>query len=117
MGSQSEATEQRDFISMKELHEIHPKMTTGELILDVRSPEEFAEGHVPGSRNIPHEDVRKFVDDLKHYKKIYVHCKAGGRAKRAFETLNALGLSNLICVAGSGMDDWTKAGYPIVKNK
>lgn len=106
---------QPDSISMKDLYTRSKQLPSGELILDVRTPQEFQEAHVPGSKNIPHDEVRLHFEELKKYRRVYLHCRSGGRAKKAFELLSALGLTNLICVAGSGMEDWVKSGYPVEK--
>jgi rhodanese-related sulfurtransferase len=100
-------------ITMIDLKGRLSRLGEDEMILDVRTPEEFGAGHVPGSRNVPVDLVATSVEDLRKYRRVYVHCKAGGRAGRAADALAALGLSNLICVSGSGMDDWIAAGFPV----
>jgi len=100
-------------IAMLELKNHLGKLGKDEIILDVREPDEFAAGHVPGSRNIPHEEVTKHADELRKLKTIYVHCMGGGRAGRASEALSRLGLTNIVCISGSGMRDWLAAGLPV----
>lgn len=102
-------------ITMNDLKERLGKIASDELILDVRSPEEYQQGHVPGSRNIPHDQVSQHADQLKRYQRIYVHCQAGGRAGKAAEALLGLGLQNIVCISGSGMGDWVSAGFPVEK--
>lgn len=102
-------------IHMKDLYTETQSMKNDEVVLDVRSPEEYKEGHIPGSINIPVDQVLTKKDDLKKYSRIFIHCKAGGRASAAYQALASSGLSNLVCVAGSGMPDWAKAGYPVEK--
>jgi rhodanese-related sulfurtransferase len=102
-------------ISMKQLKAYADQLKSDELILDVRTPEEYKEGHIPRSRNIPHEQVEKFASELKKYKRIYVHCRSGGRAKIATEALTQAGLSDLICISSSGMPDWISEGFPVEK--
>jgi rhodanese-related sulfurtransferase len=53
------------------------------------------------------------MEELKKFKTVYIHCKRGGRAKTAFETLQSLGLENLVCIEDAGMDAWRERGYPI----
>ncbi len=101
--------------SMKDLHTKLDKLGPGDLILDVREPDEYNAGHIRGSRNIPHLQVADHVEDLKKYKKIYLHCQAGRRAGKATEALIKLGLTNIVCISDSGMGDWIAAGFPIVK--
>lgn len=100
---------------MRDLYEKHDKLQSGEIVLDVRTREEYAEGHVPGSLNIPHDEVEKHLDELRKYKRIYMHCRSGKRAGMAYEALNRAGLKNVVCISGSGMMDWIEAGYPLKK--
>src|SRR5690606_16687451 len=103
----------QDQISMNELRDLLPRIGKDELILDVRSSEEFSAGHIPGARNIPHTEVARHLQELKGFKKVYIHCRSGGRATQAFQMLSQLGLNNLVCIGGSGMKDWLEAGYPV----
>jgi rhodanese-related sulfurtransferase len=50
------------------------------LLLDVRSPEEFAAGHVPGAVNIPHDQVASRVSELDRGRWVLVYCQSGRRA-------------------------------------
>lgn len=102
-----------EHITMIDMKKKLDQLQEDELILDVRSADEFRAGHVPGSSNMPYDQVAAHVEELKRYKRIYVHCQAGGRAGKATETLLKLGLTNLVCISGSGMGDWVKAGFPI----
>ena len=90
-------------ISMHDLHNLLDKLGRNELILDVREPDEYKEGHIPGSKNIPHEEVGKHAEELKKYERIYIHCLAGKRSQIAFESLKKHGLNNLVCISNSGM--------------
>ena len=90
-------------------------LNKNELVLDVRDADEYAEGHVQGSRNIPHDVVAEHAGELKGYEKIYVHCGGGGRAGRAVEALEKAGLGNLVHIAESGMRSWVQAGWPTEK--
>lgn len=100
-------------ITLKELYETHQKLSSGEVILDVRRADEFAQQHIEGAINISHELLASRAEELKAYKTIYLHCKRGGRAKLAFEALKQAGLNNLVCVHDAGMDAWLEQGYPV----
>ncbi len=102
-------------VSMEDLYKKMKHLGPNDLILDVRSKDEFRSGHIPGSRNIPHDQVRAHFEELKKYQRIFVHCQAGKRASIATADLHQLGLTNLICISNSGMGDWINAGYPIEK--
>ncbi|GJL78848.1 MAG: rhodanese [Nitrospinaceae bacterium] len=100
-------------INIDELHDRLDQLNEKHLILDVRSPEEFNEGHIKGAQNTPHEEVGSIVDELKNYETVYVHCKMGGRAKMASQVLNNSGLSNIVCVGDGGMQRWREKGWPL----
>jgi phage shock protein E len=100
-----------EIISIDELHDKVLDMGVNNLILDVRSPEEYSAGHIEGSQNTPHENVTDIVEDLGNYDKVFVHCKMGGRAKMASEALINAGLNNIICVGNGGMERWTQMGW------
>lgn len=102
-------------VTLLDFYDLHPKIAPNELILDVRRPDEFADGHMPNALNIPVDQLSARSEELKNFSKIYIHCKRGGRAKTAFETLNGLGLKNLVCIHDGGMDMWIENGYPTEK--
>jgi rhodanese-related sulfurtransferase len=103
------------FISVEELHAKHFHLSPNELILDVRTRDEFSEGHIPKARNISHEDVSQHTAELKNFDRIYIHCHAGKRAQMAADALSKAGLSGLICIKDSGMAEWIQKGFPIEK--
>ena len=102
-----------EIISIDDLHEKTQDMGDNNLILDVRSPEEYSSGHISGSQNTPHEEVTGIADELKSYDNVYVHCKMGGRAKMASEVLINAGLDNIVCVGNGGMERWKQMGWPV----
>lgn len=98
---------------MHELNRILGELTSKDLVLDVRTVEEYEEGHVPGSRNIPLDQVISHAEDLKKYERIFLHCRSGKRAQMATAALKEAGLNNIICIGTSGMMDWVASGYPL----
>ena len=60
------------------------------VIVDVRSPEEYKEGHIKSAINIPVDTINENVK-LDKSKKILVYCRSGVRSNKAYETLTALG--------------------------
>ena len=60
------------------------------VIVDVRSPEEYKEGHIKSAINIPVDTINENVK-LDKSKKILVYCRSGVRRNKAYETLTALG--------------------------
>ena len=104
-----------EHISADELHKRTQSLSSDDLILDVRSPAEFNDGHIEGAQNTPHEEVAKEAEDLRKYKTVYVHCKMGGCAKIAAQALQGAGLENIVCVSDGGMQRWEDMGWPLVK--
>ncbi len=75
----------------------------GPLLLDVRSAEEFASGHVPGALLIPVQELPGRLEQIAGYKErgVVAYCERGGRARRALEILEAAGFTNLTLLDGS----------------
>jgi rhodanese-related sulfurtransferase len=79
-------------------------------VIDSREPWEHAEGHVPGSLNIPHMATLPRNKDLARDKPILFICKSGQRSAVAAEFAATAGLTDLYNVEG-GHDAWQRAGY------
>ena len=79
---------------------------SGYIILDVRTPEEFAERHIPGAINIPNETIStEEIPELPDKEQlILVYCRSGNRSKQASEKLAALGYTNI--AEFGGINDW-----------
>ena len=79
---------------------------SGYVILDVRTPEEFAEKHIPGALNIPNETIgTEPIPELPDKDQlILVYCRSGNRSKQAAGKLAALGYTNV--VEFGGINDW-----------
>ena len=77
------------------------------IILDVRRPDEYAEGHIPGAINVPNEDIGTAeIPELPDKAQlILVYCRSGRRSKEASEKLVKLGYTNI--VEFGGILDWT----------
>lgn len=93
-------------------------MTAGVKVLDVREPEEFAAGHLPGALNIP-RGVLEFkvaaVPELQNSQQpLLVYCKTSGRSALATHVLNQMGYAQAVSLA-AGFDGWTQAGRPVDK--
>lgn len=76
------------------------------IILDVRTPEEFAEKHIPNAMNIPNETIgNEEIAELPDKEQtILVYCRSGNRSKQAARKLAALGYQNVIEIGG--IRDW-----------
>ena len=82
------------------------KESHGYIILDVRTPVEFAEKHIPGAINVPNETIgSEQIPELPDKDQlILVYCRSGNRSKQASEKLAALGYTNI--VEFGGINDW-----------
>lgn len=79
---------------------------SGYLILDVRTPEEFGEKHIPGAVNVPNEtiDTEEIPELPDKEQLILVYCRSGNRSKQASAKLVDLGYTNI--VEFGGIKDW-----------
>ena len=85
-------------------------------ILDVRTPEEYHDGHIKESILLPVDEVKEKVEQLLLDKaqKIYVHCRSGMRSAKATKEMLKLGYSNVHNMQG-GIIAWQNKGYPVSK--
>ena len=86
------------------------------VILDVRTPREFAAGHLPGAVNINWTDksFAEKIASLDKSKTYLVHCAIGGRSAKACSKLDEEKFLNIYNLKG-GYEAWTKAGKVTVK--
>ena len=79
---------------------------TGNIILDVRRPDEYAAGHIPNAINVPNESIgTDEIPELPNKDQlIMVYCRSGRRSKEASEKLVKLGYTNI--VEFGGILDW-----------
>jgi len=70
--------------------------------IDVRTPDEYAAGHVDGAVNIPYEVIGEHIGEVTkdHDALIYVYCRSGRRSGIAMNTLNQAGYSNVVNLGG-----------------
>jgi rhodanese-related sulfurtransferase len=93
----------------------------GTLIVDVREPQEYAAGHVPGAINIPRGVIEFKIWNQVGYpantqmdQPIVLQCQSGNRASLAAQSLADLGFTRINAVVMS-LDDWQQSGHPFVK--
>ena len=95
---------------------VKAEMQSGATVLDVRTPSEFASGHIAGAKNISIDsaDFLGAVNTLDKKGVYVVHCSANvpkGRTDRAIEQLRSLGFQNLLSMTG-GIAAWKEKGFP-----
>ena len=81
-------------------------------VLDVRAPEEFVTGHVPGAVNIPYDQVAARLAEVPKDKDVVLYCRSGRRAGMAAEVLAAQGYTRLKHLEGD-MPAWIEKGRPV----
>lgn len=83
------------------------------LVLDVRKPDEYAAGHVPGAINVPHTELEGRLSELGPDKteEMVVYCESGRRAAIAADILQQAGFTNIHHLTGD-MKAWRQQGLP-----
>lgn len=84
----------------------------GAWVLDVRQPDEYQAGHVPGAHLIPLDQLSTRHTEVPTDQEVYVVCATGMRSAAATEALNGGGY-RAVNVAG-GTKGWIEAGFPVV---
>ena len=82
--------------------------------LDVRTPEEYAQGHIPGVVPIPLDQVPSRLAEIPKDKTVIVTCRSGNRSNQAAQLLRQRGYDNVHNMLG-GITAWEQAGYPVEK--
>jgi rhodanese-related sulfurtransferase len=85
-------------------------------IIDVRTPQEYAEGHLAGAENIDFNsaDFKEKVAKLDKNIPYIVYCRSGSRSAAASKIMAELGFSEIYNMTG-GFTDWQAAGFPVAK--
>lgn len=96
-----------------------PSPGTTPVMIDVRTPHEFAEVHIPGARNIPLSDLHMFVEELKGLSQdrpLTLVCRTHNRVQIAYEFLTNKGIGNCWILDG-GITDWVNSGKPVIRGR
>ena len=88
------------------------------IVVDIRTPEEFAKGHLRKAINFNMNDegFAKQLAKLDREKTYLMHCRSGGRSTASLPVWNRLGFKNVLHLS-SGTLGWAKAGQPLVVSK
>lgn len=94
--------------------DILANLNKGALLIDVRTPQEFSQGHFKAATNLPLDQIEdgKFPQVAKDHK-IYLYCRSGNRSAQAARLFNQQGYTNVIDLGGLG--DVQKLGFELVK--
>jgi rhodanese-related sulfurtransferase len=84
------------------------------IILDVRTPREYQQGHVPGAVNLPYQQIGRRMAELEQIRdrQVVVYCEVGPRARVAQSMLEQAGFTDVQHLAGD-MAGWRRARLPV----
>lgn len=92
---------QNQFISSNTIH----------FLLDVRTPEEFASGHIHGAVNVPLDVLGNRLSEVPTDQPIVVYCRSGNRSAQASQLLARAGYTNIYDMGG--LNEWMAQGFPV----
>ena len=110
-------TAEKDSINVVSIEQFE-KMTAKKknMLVDVRMPEEVAEGHLPGALNINFlgENFSQEIQTLNKNKTYLLYCRSGSRTRKAADQMQKAGFKKVYMLEG-GITAWNEAGKPIEK--
>ena len=101
-------------VDQLEIGGIRDGRSNGAQVIDVRSPEEWSHGHLPGARHIPLAALPDRLDEIDPTRPVVLHCRGGGRSAIASSLLMSRGLTNVANLKG-GYDAWIAQDLPTEK--
>jgi rhodanese-related sulfurtransferase len=108
--SQPELIQQRgNYLSVDEANQYR---NAGAFMLDVRTPAEWLEVHIPEATLIPLDELGVRMNELPADEIIVIYCRSGNRSGQALDILLKAGYSDVFSMEG-GIQDWIKAGYDV----
>lgn len=81
------------------------------LLVDVRTPDEFASGHIEGAVNIPLDALSSRLNEIPRDQPVVVYCRSGSRSAQAARLLSGAGYTQVRDLGG--ITAWMAAGYPV----
>lgn len=102
-------------ISVSEFEEL-AKNKGAVRIIDVRTPDEMAEGHIPNAKNVDYknDNFKSEIAKLDKNRTYILYCKIGVRSGNAADVMKAAGFTHIYSLHG-GIEAWQEAGKPIEK--
>ena len=84
------------------------------VVLDIRTPQEFQQGHIAGTENVDFRspEFRKKIEELGRDKPYLVHCASGGRSTRSLSVFEELQFKQMYHLE-AGINGWIAAGQPV----
>lgn len=86
------------------------------LILDVRTPSEYQNGHIREAKLVPLRELKKRIGELDPYrtKPVLIYCRSGNRSRQAASILKHFGFKHLFHL-NQGMKDWNRSGLLVTR--
>ncbi|HZJ04358.1 MAG TPA: rhodanese-like domain-containing protein [Nocardioidaceae bacterium] len=81
------------------------------LLVDVREPEQYVAGHVPGAVPIPMSQLANRLDEIDKTSRVFVICASGNRSSAMTDLLRGAGFDAVSVAGGTGA--WTRSGRPV----
>ena len=97
------------------VQDLHAASEPNRIVLDVRTPSEYAAGHVAGAKLLPLSELPSRLDEVPVDQPVYVYCHSGNRSKQASEILAKAGKKDIRDVRG-GILAWEAAGYSTTRD-
>ncbi len=110
--SETQTQQAKTLLSASEFSSLIQK-TSGEIVLDVRTPGEYQGGHLADAMNVDYNDpaFQQNIAQLDKTKEYFVYCLSGGRSSSAAETMRSMGFAKVFEMDG-GMIAWRSANLP-----
>ena len=89
---------------------------TAPIVIDVRTPDEYAAGHIPGAVNIPFDEVAARISEVDAPHGVALYCMVGPRARKGESALLGAGYTSVLHIDG-GLAAWQAAGLPVEQSK
>jgi len=81
-------------------------------VIDVRSPAEYAAGHIPGALNLPFEEIAERIVEVDTPNGVALYCMVGPRARKGEAALHSSGYTKILHIQG-GLSAWKQRGLPV----
>ena len=88
---------------------------TAPVVIDVRTAEEYATGHIPGAVNIPHEQIADRISEVEAEHGVALYCMVGPRARMGEAALLGSGYTSVFHIEG-GLAAWQASGLPVERD-
>ena len=91
--------------------QLRAALAQGAYLIDVRTPAEYAAGHIRGAKLLPLADLPERLNEVPKNRAVYVICRSGARSAQASAILAKAGRRAVN--VGGGMNDWARVGFPV----